>query len=202
VNEPRFAASSPALIVGGSCFRFPCNISTFRSEMAQMRPRRQGFCSCRDHRLAALRPFRAVPRCGPGCVRDRTSKLSPHGRVLAEFAEIRDGAPPHSSFSSASRSSRPKTVPGISLGAPRKTIFRRCRAPRPIQVQPSRKPTRHQYSQCRMLKTQKPCRTAVGLSGPSRWWSRRITREHWLVYRIGGTATARMIEIAQCRYHT
>jgi toxin YoeB len=36
----------------------------------------------------------------------------------------------------------------------------------------------------------------------SGWWSRRITREHRLVYRISGTTTARVIEIVQCRYHT
>lgn len=33
------------------------------------------------------------------------------------------------------------------------------------------------------------------------WWSRRITQEHRLVYRIRGEADARAIEIAQCRYH-
>lgn len=29
------------------------------------------------------------------------------------------------------------------------------------------------------------------------WWSRRIDREHRLVYRVSGNA----LEIAQCRYH-
>ncbi|WP_342359193.1 Txe/YoeB family addiction module toxin [Terrarubrum flagellatum] len=29
------------------------------------------------------------------------------------------------------------------------------------------------------------------------WWSRRITREHRLVYRVSGDA----LQIAQCRYH-
>lgn len=31
------------------------------------------------------------------------------------------------------------------------------------------------------------------------WWSRRITREHRLVYRVKGNPSA--LEIAQCRYH-
>jgi toxin YoeB len=31
----------------------------------------------------------------------------------------------------------------------------------------------------------------------SGWWSRRIDREHRLVYRVSGDA----LEIAQCRYH-
>jgi toxin YoeB len=33
------------------------------------------------------------------------------------------------------------------------------------------------------------------------WWSRRITGEHRLVYRVVGPATAQQIEIVQCRYH-
>lgn len=33
------------------------------------------------------------------------------------------------------------------------------------------------------------------------WWSRRITGEHRLVYRVVGSATAQQIEIVQCRYH-
>jgi toxin YoeB len=33
------------------------------------------------------------------------------------------------------------------------------------------------------------------------WWSRRITGEHRLVYRVSGKGTARRFEIAQCRYH-
>jgi toxin YoeB len=33
------------------------------------------------------------------------------------------------------------------------------------------------------------------------WWSRRINREHRLVYRVTGTGDARALEIAQCRYH-
>lgn len=35
----------------------------------------------------------------------------------------------------------------------------------------------------------------------SGWWSRRITSEHRLVYKISGTGTAQTIEIAQCRSH-
>jgi toxin YoeB len=33
------------------------------------------------------------------------------------------------------------------------------------------------------------------------WWSRRITREHRLVYRLSGR-DAELLEIIQCRYHT
>ena len=33
------------------------------------------------------------------------------------------------------------------------------------------------------------------------WWSRRITSEHRLVYRVSGKGAAQQIEIAQCRYH-
>lgn len=35
----------------------------------------------------------------------------------------------------------------------------------------------------------------------SGWWSRRITREHRLVYRVSGK-NAETLEIIQCRYHT
>jgi toxin YoeB len=35
----------------------------------------------------------------------------------------------------------------------------------------------------------------------SGWWSRRITREHRLVYRVSGK-NAESVEIIQCRYHT
>ena len=35
----------------------------------------------------------------------------------------------------------------------------------------------------------------------SGWWSRRIGREHRLVYRVTGDGDARALEIAQCRYH-
>jgi toxin YoeB len=34
----------------------------------------------------------------------------------------------------------------------------------------------------------------------SGWWSRRIGREHRLVYRVTGDGEARALEIAQCRY--
>ena len=34
----------------------------------------------------------------------------------------------------------------------------------------------------------------------SGWWSRRIGREHRLVYRVVGEGEARALEIAQCRY--
>jgi toxin YoeB len=33
------------------------------------------------------------------------------------------------------------------------------------------------------------------------WWSRRITREHRLVYRVGGVGTRQAFEIAACRFH-
>lgn len=33
------------------------------------------------------------------------------------------------------------------------------------------------------------------------WWSRRIDREHRLVYRVSGSGDAQALEIAQCRYH-
>ena len=33
------------------------------------------------------------------------------------------------------------------------------------------------------------------------WWSRRITGEHRLVYRVTGQSEEQRIEIAQCRYH-
>ncbi len=32
------------------------------------------------------------------------------------------------------------------------------------------------------------------------WWSRRITGEHRLVYRVTGKGSARELQIAQCRY--
>jgi toxin YoeB len=37
-----------------------------------------------------------------------------------------------------------------------------------------------------------------GLHG---WWSRRITGEHRLVYRVSGRNETQQIEIASCRYH-
>ena len=33
------------------------------------------------------------------------------------------------------------------------------------------------------------------------WWSRRITGEHRLVYRVTGRGVDLQVEIAQCRYH-
>lgn len=35
----------------------------------------------------------------------------------------------------------------------------------------------------------------------SGFWSRRITGEHRLVYRVAGTGEDQRIEIVQCRYH-
>ena len=46
--------------------------------------------------------------------------------------------------------------------------------------------------------TGKPEPLRQQLSG---WWSRRITGEHRLVYRIAGKEDDKRIEIAQCRYH-
>ena len=33
------------------------------------------------------------------------------------------------------------------------------------------------------------------------FWSRRLTHEDRLVYRVSGTGTAQQLEIAQCRFH-
>jgi toxin YoeB len=33
------------------------------------------------------------------------------------------------------------------------------------------------------------------------WWSRRITDEHRLVYRVSGKGESQQLEIAQLRYH-
>lgn len=33
------------------------------------------------------------------------------------------------------------------------------------------------------------------------WWSRRITAEHRLVYRVAGKGETQAVEIASCRYH-
>lgn len=33
------------------------------------------------------------------------------------------------------------------------------------------------------------------------FWSRRITREHRLVYRVTGEGTGQSLQIAACRYH-
>ncbi|MBB5713586.1 Txe/YoeB family addiction module toxin [Sphingomonas aerophila] len=44
----------------------------------------------------------------------------------------------------------------------------------------------------------KPEPLSGNLSG---WWSRRITGEHRLVYRVSGSGEAKAVEVAQCRYH-
>lgn len=46
--------------------------------------------------------------------------------------------------------------------------------------------------------TGKPEPLRKNLSG---WWSRRITGEHRLVYRVRGTGEAQAIEVLSCRYH-
>ena len=46
--------------------------------------------------------------------------------------------------------------------------------------------------------TGKPEPLGGNLSG---WWSRRINREHRLVYRVAGKGEAQALEVAQCRYH-
>lgn len=33
------------------------------------------------------------------------------------------------------------------------------------------------------------------------WWSRRITKEHRLVYRIRGSGGEQALEISSCRFH-
>jgi toxin YoeB len=33
------------------------------------------------------------------------------------------------------------------------------------------------------------------------WWSRRITGEHRLVYRVSGKGDGQQVEIVQCKYH-
>lgn len=35
----------------------------------------------------------------------------------------------------------------------------------------------------------------------SGWWSRRLTEEDRLVYRVSGSTPDQQIEIAQCRFH-
>ena len=44
----------------------------------------------------------------------------------------------------------------------------------------------------------KPEPLANDLTG---FWSRRITREHRIVYRVTGSGEAQAIEIAACRFH-
>ena len=48
--------------------------------------------------------------------------------------------------------------------------------------------------------------TGLGKPEPLRgdfqgWWSRRITNEHRLIYRVTGKDADKQLEIAQCRYH-
>ena len=33
------------------------------------------------------------------------------------------------------------------------------------------------------------------------WWSRRVTQDHRLVYRVAGKGAGQTLEIAQCRLH-
>lgn len=33
------------------------------------------------------------------------------------------------------------------------------------------------------------------------WWSRRISQEHRLVYRVTGSDADQVLQVAQCRYH-
>ncbi|HSG35386.1 MAG TPA: Txe/YoeB family addiction module toxin [Sphingomonadaceae bacterium] len=33
------------------------------------------------------------------------------------------------------------------------------------------------------------------------WWSRRVTQEDRMVYRVAGKGADQQLEIAQCRYH-
>ncbi len=48
--------------------------------------------------------------------------------------------------------------------------------------------------------------TGIGKPEPLRneyagFWSRRITQEHRLVYRVTGTGEAQILEVAACRFH-
>ncbi len=45
--------------------------------------------------------------------------------------------------------------------------------------------------------TGKPEPLAGNLKG---WWSRRISYEHRLVYRVSGTGDEQTLQVAQCRY--
>ena len=46
--------------------------------------------------------------------------------------------------------------------------------------------------------TGKPEPLTKNLAG---WWSRRITSEHRLVYRVRGEGEGQAIEVLACRYH-
>ncbi|GAA4491737.1 Txe/YoeB family addiction module toxin [Gluconacetobacter tumulicola] len=55
--------------------------------------------------------------------------------------------------------------------------------------------------ECRRLPFQgtgKPEPLKGELSG---WWSRRLTQQDRLVYRVSGRGEGQALEIAQCRYH-
>lgn len=39
------------------------------------------------------------------------------------------------------------------------------------------------------------------VGGYKGFWSRRITQEHRLVYRVGGSGETQTLEIAACRFH-
>lgn len=48
--------------------------------------------------------------------------------------------------------------------------------------------------------------TGIGKPEPLRrnlsgWWSRRINREHRLVYRLSGSGETQVLEVLSCRYH-
>ena len=48
--------------------------------------------------------------------------------------------------------------------------------------------------------------TGIGKPEPLRnelsgFWSRRITQEHRLLYRVTGSGDAQMLEVAACRFH-
>jgi toxin YoeB len=46
--------------------------------------------------------------------------------------------------------------------------------------------------------TGKPEPLGGSLSG---WWSRRLTKEHRVIYRVAGSGAEQTLQIAQCRYH-
>lgn len=46
--------------------------------------------------------------------------------------------------------------------------------------------------------TGKPEPLRGGLAG---WWSRRITQEHRLIYRVTGVGDEQALQIAACRFH-
>ncbi|MGL4975842.1 MAG: Txe/YoeB family addiction module toxin, partial [Bosea sp. (in: a-proteobacteria)] len=57
-----------------------------------------------------------------------------------------------------------------------------------------------------ILETRRTPFTGIGKPEPLRgelqgWWSRRITQEHRLVYRVTGKAPDQVLEIAACRFH-